>query len=172
MPPRYRLVFPILSLICSISGAPANAQTASFGELQAAYIYNFAKYISWPQEGQQFIIGVFREADIMADLESTLSGKKVRGKAISLRKVTTPEELSLCNIVYVSESNSGNLALITIALNEKSILLVTEEDLIRKGAAISFVVKDDKLRFKLKKKILDQSKLVASEGLLKLAILQ
>jgi hypothetical protein len=107
----------------------------------------------------------------MMDLETTLKGKKVRGKFIELRKVVATEELLECNIVYLSASNSGSLPLLITVLEGKSILIVTEEDLIRKGAAISFVVEDDKLRFKLKKKVIDNTKLVASDGLLKLAIL-
>lgn len=71
----------------------------------------------------------------------------------------------------MSESNSRSLSLLTTELSGKTVLIVTEEDLIRKGAAISFVVEDDKLRFKVKKKELDQAGLVASDGLLKLAIL-
>lgn len=79
----------VLALGFSIIGKAAQAQTSSYGELQAAYIYNFAKYISWPDEAQQFVIGVFGDADIMDDLEITLKGKKVRGKPIALKKITT-----------------------------------------------------------------------------------
>ena len=166
----YMLIIGFVSFSCWTG--EATAQTSSYGELQAAYMYNFAKYITWPDEGQQFIIGVFHDAEIMGELESTLSGKKVRGKAIVLKVVTTIEELAACSIVYLSGSNSGSLGLIVSSIGEKNVLLVTEDDLIRKGAAISFVVEDDKLRFKLKKKSLEKSRLVASDGLLKLAILQ
>jgi hypothetical protein len=44
--------------------------------------------------------------------------------------------------------------------------------MIKKGAMISFVVEDEKLRFKLKKASLASAGLVASDGLLKLAIVQ
>jgi len=169
----FRCTYILIVLVpaFSIFGRPAQAQTSSYGELQAAYMYNFAKYISWPDEGQQFVIGVFKDADIMEILEATLKGKKVRGKPIALKKITTAGESLECSIVYLSEMNSGSLSLLTTALVGKSVLLVTEEDLIRKGAAISFVVEDDKLRFKLKKKVLDKAGFVVSEGLLKLAIL-
>src|SRR5688572_9887513 len=121
----------------SIMGEPAKAQTSSYGELQAAYMYNFAKYISWPQEGQEFIIGVFHDADIMAELEATLAGKKVRGKPIVLKKIRTAEETMTCNIVYLSESNSRSLGLVIAAVKDKNVLIVTEDDLIKKGATIS-----------------------------------
>lgn len=170
---RYYHRMLLLGSVMLMTAMPVTAQTSSYGELQAAYLYNFAKYISWPGESQQFVIGVFQEADIMDDLETTLKGKKVKGKVIVLKKITTTEELQGCNIIYVSESNSKSLSLLTESVpgKGKGILIVTEEDMIRKGAIISFVIEDDKLRFKLKKRALDEAGLVASDGLLKLAIL-
>lgn len=168
---RYNYLVLFLFPVFAVIGSKAQAQISSYGELQAAYLYNFAKYITWPTETQQFVIGVFGDAGIMGDLEITLKGKKVRGKLILLKKVTDEEELIDCNIVYLSESNSANIELLIAAVKGKSVLIVTEEDLIRKGAAISFVVSDDRLKFKLKRKILSEAGLVASDGLLKLAIL-
>jgi hypothetical protein len=43
--------------------------------------------------------------------------------------------------------------------------------MVRKGAMISFVLEGDKLRFKLKKNLLESVGLTASDGLQKLAIL-
>jgi hypothetical protein len=167
---RYLLIF--LFPVLMMTGNPVCAQTSSYGELQAAYLYNFAKYITWPKASEQFVIGVFQEADIMDALVTTLKGKKVGGKPIVLKKITKEEELRDCHILYLSESNSGSIGLIVTVLNGNNTLIVTEADLIRKGAVISFVVEDDRLKFKLKKKVLNEAGLVASEGLLRLAILQ
>lgn len=163
----------LLGIVMLLTTNQATAQTSSYGELQAAYLYNFAKYISWPEESQQFVIGIFHEAEIMDELITVLNGKKVRGKVIVLKKITTTEELQECNIIYVSGSNSKSLSLLTESLpgKGKGVLIVTEEDMIKKGAIISFVIEDDKLRFKLKASALDKAGLVASDGLLKLAIL-
>jgi hypothetical protein len=155
----------------SIVWEPVQAQSSSYGELQAAYVYNFAKYITWPNEGTEFVIGVYKDDDIWSAFESTLKGKKVRGKSVSLKKITNPDALKECHIVYISESNSRNLNTLLASLSGKSVLIVTEEDLLKKGASISFVIEEDKLRFKVKKSALADAGLVASEGLLKLAIL-
>lgn len=157
--------------VFSVIGKPSLAQTSSYGELQAAYMYNFAKYIKWPQEKQKFIIGVFGDAEIMDGLQTTLKEKKIGGKEVVLKKITSTEELAECHIIYLPESNSKSLSLLINTIAGKSVLVVTEEDLIRKGATISFVVEDDKLRFKLKQSALSKAGLVASEGLLRLAIL-
>ena len=170
MPFRYSPLL-VLIIVLSVVWRPAKAQTSSYPELQAAYMYNFAKYISWPTEAPQFVIGIFEDADIMLGLETTLKGKKVRSKPIVLKIVTTLDELLECNIVYLSESHSKSINKLTDAMRNKSILIVTEEDLVRKGATISFLVKEDRLKFKVNVKALKQVGLVASEGLLNLAIL-
>jgi len=150
---------------------PVNAQTSSYGELQAAYIFNFAKYIKWPQpEYKVFVIGVFGEDPMLLILQNALKGKKAAGKEIEIRIVTADNDLAQCHIVYLPESHSRDFYSLITATLGKHILIVTEGDFIKKGASISFVVEDDRLRFKLKKSVLSKSGLVASEGLLKLAI--
>lgn len=148
----------------------AAAQTSSYGELQAAYLYNFAKYIKWPAEPEEFVIGVFGDEDMMKIFQKTLKEKKVGGKGIKLKKMNKGEESLECHIVYLSESNSKELGMLKEIIRDKSILIVTEKDMIKKGASISFVVEDEQLKFKLKKSALFETGLVPSEGLLKLAI--
>jgi hypothetical protein len=143
----------------------------NYRELQSAYLYNFAKYIRWPEESKVFIIGIYGEAEISKDLQRLMQNKKIGGKPIEVREVKTIEEISTCHIVYLSESNSTSIHAVRTAIDQKSILLVTEQDLIKKGASISFIVEEDHLRFKLKRSNLLHAGLVAAEGLLQLAIL-
>jgi hypothetical protein len=166
---RNHILFLVSFLLLS---AEVIGQTSSYGELQAAYLFNFSKYIKWPVESKTFVIGIYGQADILAELQRLLSAKKAGGKVILLKEITSVDELSECHIIYLPESNSRSLALVKETVADKSILIVTEEDLIKKGATISFVVEDDRLKFKLKQTALSRAALTASEGLLRLAILQ
>jgi hypothetical protein len=148
----------------------ACAQNSSYGELQSAYLFNFAKYIQWPREADSFVIGIFGETEISSDLENTLKGKKVRGLEIQMKEISSLDNLPECNIIYLPASNSKNLAALKNATAGKHILIVSENDLIKKGASISFVIEDDRLRFKLNVKSLSDAELTATEGLLKLAL--
>lgn len=170
-PVKIVVFFISIVILLVFDARSLNAQTSSYGELQAAYMFNFAKYISWPGEKSSFVIGIFGETDILEDLQTTLKGKKVSGKEIQLRKIDVLEKVIECQIVYLPSSASGELASLLKVISGKNILLVTEDDLIKKGASISFIIDDDKLRFKLSKSVLLKSGLEASEGLLRLAIL-
>jgi hypothetical protein len=152
--------------------ASAWAQTSAFDELQVAYIFNFAKYVKWPKEGSAIVIGIYGEVKNIDYWTQLLSEKKVRNKPLQLKQIETLTNLDDINIIYVPESGSEDFKLLAAATAGKSILLVTEEDLIKRGAAISFVVEDDRLKFKLKQSALADIGLTATEGLLKLAILK
>lgn len=166
-----RIIILTVSLAVYMPGS-AWAQTSAFGELQAAYIFNFAKYVKWPKEGSVIVIGIYGELKNIDYWTTLLSEKKVRNKPIQLKRIETLENLDDTNIIYVPASGSEDFKLLTAATVGKSILLVTEEDLIKRGAAISFVVEDDRLKFKLKQSALTDIGLTATEGLLKLAILK
>lgn len=167
-----KLKYLFISLALFMYCEQAQGQSSSYEQLQAAYIFNFAKYIKWPLETAAFVIGVSGESEIMNELQNTLKGKKVAGRLIELKVITTTEEASKCNIVYLPESNSRELNALRTALTGKQVLIVTEEDLIKKGACISFFVEDDRLRFKLKKAALAEAGLEAMDGLLRLADIQ
>jgi hypothetical protein len=156
-------------VMAMLLGCPAFAQTSSYGELQSAYLFNFAKYIKWPEESKVFTVGVLGKDGVMKSLGTTLHGKKIGGVDIELIEIPSLEKLPECQIIYVPETHSRNLSSLTTALGGKSTLIVTEDDLIKKGSMISFVMEDDHLRFKVNKKLLAEVGLVASEGLLKLA---
>jgi hypothetical protein len=147
------------------------AQNPSYEELQAAYLYNFAKYIDWPEEITEFVIGVYgAHPTFIEALEKTVKEKKVKGGKIHLKNILSPEDATTCHIVYFPEKETRNLGAVSKEVKGSNVLLVSEKDEIKKGAAISFVVEEDRLRFKLKKASLKEAGLVATDGLLRLAI--
>jgi hypothetical protein len=99
-----------------------------------------------------------------------LTSKKVGGKSIVIRNLEAPEDILTCQIAYVPQSHSSKLDKLVKVAEGHHVLIVTEDDLIKKGASISFTVINNALKFKLKESALTASGLVASQGLLKLAI--
>ncbi|GAA0894090.1 hypothetical protein GCM10009122_37700 [Fulvivirga kasyanovii] len=150
---------------------PATAQVSSYQELQGAYLYNFAKYIVWPEEDSElFIIGVIEHAEITDHFKDIFKDKKVRGMKIKLKTIHSETELSPAHMVYMPNNSSLDISSIKSALQGTSTLIVTEEDLIGKGANISFIKKGKSLRFTVDEKALTGIGLTANQGLLNLAI--
>jgi hypothetical protein len=170
------LKYLLVLMLCFIGHYHAAGQSSSYEDLQAAYVFNFAKYVTWSGNTHEtFVIGIYAERndeDIFHYLQAVLKGKMIQGRSIELRVIQNVEETENINILYVPRSGSKNMTKLVSAVGSRSILIVSEDDLIKRGAMISFVVEDDKLRFKMNQKSLKAAGLTASEGLLKLAIQQ
>lgn len=165
---RHPLILMLLILCLYI---PATAQVSSYQELQGAYLYNFAKYIVWPEEDSElFVIGIIEDAEITDRFKEIFKDKKIRGMKIRLKTINSETELSDAHMVYMPDKSSLDISVIKSALEGTSTLIVTEEDLIDKGANISFVMKGKSLRFTVDEKALTGIGLKANQGLLNLAI--
>jgi hypothetical protein len=138
-------------------------------KVQSLFLYNFTKHIKWQSPTDAFKIGVFGKSDITPELMASMKGKQVEGKNIEV-KVITAAEVASCQMVYLPASKSKELGTLLSSITNKEVLLVTEDDLSEKGAAISFLTVDEKLRFKINQDALSKNGLQVSGGLLSLAL--
>ena len=163
---------PFFIIAMLVIGFPDHAYAQnSEEELRAAYLFNFSKYIRWPDDQPQFIIAVYGEdTESASAVAKMLKDKKVGGKEIQVKIVSSVEDAINSHILYCTDIENKMLAAVVEMIRGKSILLVTKDDQIRRGAMISFVIADETLKFKVKKDALTKARLVASEGLLRLAI--
>ncbi|MBI4930983.1 MAG: YfiR family protein [Bacteroidetes bacterium] len=137
------------------------------------FLYNFMKYIEWPNTEGDFVIGVVGDSPIKQELTTLSENKKAKGRKIVVKIILTSEDALSCNMVYIPSSKSSMLKSIFEKTKTKPILIVGErEGLAKKGAAISFVVDDDDaLKFDLNKSVMESQSLKVANLLLQLAIL-
>lgn len=137
------------------------------------FLYNFMKYIEWPDKSGDFVIGVMGDSKVKEELTLLAGKKKVGARNIVVKTISNPEDVLLCNMVYIPSSQTNMLKILVTKVKDKPILLVGErEGLARKGAGISFVVDDDDvLRFDINKSVLDSQSLKIANLLMQLGIL-
>ena len=137
------------------------------------FLYNFMKYIEWPDKSGDFVIGVVGDSKVTEELMLLAEKKKVGGRNILVKTVSNTEEALLCNMIYVPSSKTNMLKAIAEKVRGKPVLIVGErEGLARKGAGISFVVEDDDvLKFDINKSVLDSQSLKIANLLMQLGIL-
>jgi hypothetical protein len=145
-------------LIITIILSGTFVQTVKAQELakaQALFVYNFAKFIDWPESqlNGEFVIGVVGNSDVYNEIVSVSSGKKLRNLNIVVKKMNKTSDLSSCNVIFICENESSNLATIVNYYKNSPTLIITErQGLIHKGSCISFRLEDDKLRYEISKK--------------------
>lgn len=157
-----------LAIVFLLTFQHLNAQISNF-KGQSLFIYNFAKHIKWPSSPPEFTIGVIGSSDFYKELEATLKGKQIDGVNFKVKSISTTAEATKCQIVYLPSASSKELTPLISAIGNKNVLVITENDLVEKGAGISFLFVDDKIRFKLNQSVLSKHGLQVSYGLVTLA---
>ncbi len=138
------------------------------GKYQALYIYNFTKYIEWPNASEQLVIGAIGSGTIHRELEKMVSTKG--GGKLKFIKLSSYDNLDQCNIIFLTKEQDRNLKLVLEKTKGKSVLIISEtESSASRGAGISFFLDKEKLKFAINKNALEQRKMKVSSSLLSLA---
>ena len=163
------LIFFLMMAIVSVN----HAQKEKY---QSLFIYNFTKYIKWPDSynSDKFVIGVLGNSAIFTSLsEMALAKKKTgNGLVIEVKKYSSVDEIDGCNILFVSENAIDNLGQIDSRTSTKPILVVSDSPgMATKGSVINFVELDGKMKFELNESKAFGKGLIVSGSLISLAIL-
>ena len=141
-------------------------------KIKAVFIYNFTKYIEWPQPYKEgdFTIGVIGETSLYSELIKMTETKKVANQTLEVKKYNSLSDVSKCHILYVCKDKSPQLSEILKKIKNNSTLIVTEESgLADKGAGINFIIKENRQKFELNKGNIERYKLKVSSNLEALA---
>lgn len=142
----------ITALIAICLTTSAFMQT-SIPKAQSLFIYNFSRLIEWPTNYRtgDFIIGVLGTAEVAGELETYTKGKKVGAQNIQIIRYKTPAEIQQCHILFVPFVRTKQLPEVLSVLGNKSTLIVTEKNgALNEGAAINFIILEDRMKFELK----------------------
>ena len=165
----FYLVLPFLVLSSKSFAQELNQKLAS------VYVYNFTKYIEWPQNRKSgdFVIGIYGNSSTFDEFKKIISTKKVGKQPIALKKTSSVGDLDQFNLIYIPLSESKNIKLISDALNGKPVLIVSEKPgAAKKGASINLFLDEDddfKTKFEMNKKTMEKNGLIISNQLLQLA---
>jgi hypothetical protein len=171
--PALRTQLLSLALVVLTASAVTGQPTASEYEVKAAFLYNFARFVEWPEgaSGNQFVIGVFGEDPFGSVLDQTVGGKRVGGNELVLRRFRSLESLEPCQILFIAAGEQGRFAEVVAALHGAPVLTVGEsEGFLERGGIINLRLEDQKVRFEINAGEAERAGLKISSQLLKLAI--
>ena len=161
-------------LVLIVFGSAALAQERPVHEIHAAMLYNFIKYVQWPNEadGGEFVVGVLGEDDVFNTLKTWYDGKPKGSKKYVIKKLGSAAEAGACQVVYLGKGKSKELENIVASIAGKSVLTITDGfNLAKKGSCINFKVVDGKLKFELSQANVSSQNLKVSGQLSSMAIM-
>src|SRR5688572_33266829 len=135
-----------------MAGFVVTAQDRPTHEIHAAMLFNFIKYVQWPNEGEagEFVVGVIGDDNVFNTLNQWYNGKAKGNKKYVIKKLASADESSSCQVVYIGKAKNKEFENIKTSIGSKSILTITDGNgLGQKGSCINFKVVDGKLKFEM-----------------------
>lgn len=144
-------------------------------KLKAAFLYQFSKYIEWPEASYAnaqapFVIGIYGANPFGNATDKIASKKKTGTHPIAFKVLQSVKALNDCHMVFIPSSvPDEDVKAIIDRVRQAKILVVGETaGLIKAGGDIQFFVQENKLRFAINQQ-LPRRGLRASSKLLALA---
>ena len=137
--------------------------------VKLAFLFNFAKFVEWPEADDELCVGVLGEDPFGPSLERTLLGKNVRGARLSIARSNSAADLVDCDIVFVTDPSASPEAILA-AFGDRPILTVGDDlEFAEAGGVAGFFVERGKVRFAISPEAAQKAGLSVSSQLLGLA---
>lgn len=124
--------------------------------LKAAFLFNFTKYVTWPEEAFEddeapFVVAIVGEDPFEEILDDTMEDQKVGDHEIVVRRFEDPEDVDGAHILFVSESLEEEDLEDMYALTEEQYTLTVGDfpGFASSGGIIRLFIKDKKIRFEI-----------------------
>jgi hypothetical protein len=192
---RFQLVL-MIGLTVALGSSPmrAEADTAEqkAAKVKAAFLLNFIRYTTWPDErfaeaDSPIELVVIGPDDMGSILDATMADKKQGLRPVTVRRVDWPDRrlpddayrqavadlldsISASEMVFVSSAMLGHLKVIEQGLGGKGVLIVGEDRVAaERGAALSLGIEDNRMVFFANLKVVRGESYQVSSKLLRLA---
>ncbi len=161
--------FFVLAVLCL--GILADATfAADEATVKVAYLYNFAKFIQWPDEQRATLRLCATGEDRLGKALDSLIGKPVRTMQIDVRHSISLQDIPQCDLIFVSEGQVLLLGRVRQAVSGYPILIVAESaDTLPRGAMVALIQNDNRIVFEVDLTTARQLGLQVSAKLLQLA---
>jgi hypothetical protein len=160
----------LAALLCVPVSVPAAEYPQAEYQVKAAFLYNFARFTSWPEHTSSVFKLCILGDDPFGEALDALTGKMVHGEILMITRLVHPSELDGCELVYISTSHTDKLDELLALLREQAVLTVSDIDaFIDHGGIIGFRIVDNKVRFEINTTAAARAGLSISSKLLSLA---
>ena len=157
------------------SDLPAQKETTKEYQVKAAFLFNFCQFVEWPAEAfpeaqTPLVIGVLGEDPFGGYLDEIAHGEKVNNHPLVVQRYHRTDEIKVCHILFISQSEAKHLEQILESLKGRNILTVSDIDgFAQRNGMIRFVTEKNKIRFRINLEAARAANLTISSKLLRAA---
>jgi len=144
-------------------------------KVKAAYIYNFAQFVEWPDSAfaspdAPFVVVVVGKNPFEDLLELAVGGKTIGNRRAVVQHIDSIDQLGACQILFIPATDDESLAEIVRRVRTRPVLTIGEnDDLCILGGCFRLFTEEGRLRFEINREVAENAGLKISSKLLKLA---
>ena len=132
----------------ALSSSPKHPQA----KIKAAYIFNFIKYVRWPNESSinTLYVGYYGKDKSYYNALFKMEGKSLRGFKLKLKNISSLDNFNQLHAIVIDKNKSFTLTDISKRLKGKPILIISDMANAKKNTMLNFVLtKNNNLTFEL-----------------------
>jgi hypothetical protein len=172
---RFALLFLLGGPFLAPDCAPPAAQSPTEYQVKAAYVFNFLKFVQWPDDFPanahgKWVVGIVGDSPVGDELGRLFEGKSVLGRDLQIKRFRAADSLRDCHILFISQSEKKRLPAIFAELRGSSVLTVADtEDFVDSGGMIQLTVEGTRVRIAINVSATGRARLKVSSKMLLLA---
>jgi hypothetical protein len=123
--------------------------------IKAIFLFNFVQFVEWPDvafadASTPISIGILGDDPFGPSLDEVIRDETVKGRPLTVVRARRLADLSSCQLIFVSKSESRRLEDVLSQLANRPVLTVSELDgFAQRGGVIAFFSEGKKVRFEI-----------------------
>ena len=157
-------------MVLAMAGA-SRADTQPVGELQvkAAFLFNFTKFVTWPEVSRPLTICIAGNAPLAAAANTVVQGRRVAGRTVEVRPLSAGSAADGCDILHLADLSPDEASAMLRRIRGAVLTVGETPRFLRDGGMVRVYVEDNRLRFQVNRRQTDAAGLKISSQLLSLA---
>jgi len=141
------------ALLATVLPSPVYAQDVTEPALKAAFIYNFARFTTWPADvpaADRFVICVLNDGAVAEALARAVAGRSLAERPVTVSVVEPAAPKRACRVLYVAGLSVERVAEVVSELRELPVLTISNiEGFASTGGMTQFFFEHGQLRFRI-----------------------
>jgi len=133
----------VLATVLAIRAELARAEELPI-KIQAAYLFNFTRFVEWPADGARLVVCVVG-AELLGELLDDLARRPNAGPALQV-KLGWPDNPAACQLLYLSRREPRRAELLRQSRGQPVLTVSDAPDFIAEGGLIGFYLDDGRLK--------------------------
>ena len=129
-------------------------QAEQLDKVKAAYIYNFTKFIDFPEgrfedDASDFNLCIKNAPELVGLFES-VEGTKIKERNFRVSVVNNSSDLDACHFLYMKSSATNSMGnIVKKSLKGQFVTISSKPEFVHNGGMIGFVLVDDRVKVEI-----------------------